>query len=734
MRRVLDLALAMALATSVAGFVGCSDDEPRRTGEGEGEGEGAEGEGEGAEGEGAEGEGAEGEGEGAEGEGEGAEGEGEGAEGEGEGAEGEGEGAEGEGEGAEGEGEGAEGCAQCGTCPPADGELQDFGGYCGPTRSCNYNSRDYPDCLNEQCKGPDGEDGFCLDGFCTKQCAAADDCLPSPTEAWVDGPQGANFVCWGTSSSVAFCFPSTAATILECEADVDCREGESCNIGYSRDFRHLIGLCLTDVKCGAAPGEDCNDDPLAGDLIPCKNHLCFGDGKCNAICAEDEDCDWSGILGCQTGLVVSDSFPNDTFGFCFGKECTLDADCGDTDLYWCNPIGMLNEDNTEILGTCEEILPADGPKYGDECNDDTLDEIPDVDCAQGLCLGGTCAGGCETKEDCGDGYTCYDVNVCIDEDCDETLPVGFCIEWPGSAEDCTLDTDCPDGENCSLYTYDTDEMTVSFKCTTNVEDGVGYGESCGGPSDIECYNGYCFGAEGEPGFCSMPCTENTDCGAGFLCIDMLLTDDSDLTASFCYQIEGSMDPCGSDEHFTCEAEGEICYTLPDGEEVDYLCVAGEGAEAAAGEECESQDVCLTGLCLFDGTGDKGYCSALCDEANPCAGEGYECVSQAIEEGDEPLTVGRCAKTAACTLCGNGFPSCAGGYACTYTTVELEDGPLTAGTCAKPCVEAGDCTDVKIGDVATTCADVLGPDGEPSGSKACLAADMLEACGYISVVE
>ncbi|MBM4319714.1 MAG: hypothetical protein FJ125_07090 [Deltaproteobacteria bacterium] len=719
---------------------------------------------------------------------------------------------------------------------PAD-RPQDYGGWCGPTLRCNpqVSGADYQNCLAEQCKGVRGEAGVCLGGYCTRRCSVPQDCRPSPGNTWVDGPQGDDFSCYG-SQQLAFCFPGSTT---ECMGDSECPDGETCQIGYSKDFQHLIGLCLTNVKCGGDGGEFCNDDITTGDLVACKNAFCWGN-SCAKLCVDDAECDWSDAVYCRKDMQLGgDSFPNDFFNVCFGKLCEKDADCGAED-YWCNPLS-LNDAGDDLEGFCDQVSPPDGASYGEPCNDDPLDAVPDIACGRGLCIGGYCGSGCEENIDCLEGFACYEIDICISEWDDvrqrclgDSVPQGFCIPWPGtmdecrtdedcttagehcalfsadeetgeidfkckedeaggnelgedcggprdipcyndlclavpgqvgycskwcetnldcgegficddiaineegtlttkvcwewegSAAECDVDGDCPQGEHCAMSNLDRETGMANFRCRTNIEDGVDFGDQCGGPQDIACYNDLCLAAEGRPGYCSKPCTATADCGPGFLCLSLPVTEEGDVEAKFCLEMEGSLEDCAGD--FVCP-NGERCTPVPEDEAVSFLCTTSEG-EVAAGEECATYEECVSQVCLVAG-GEDSYCSTLCNDQVPCPANLGSCVQQPIEEGDDPRTIGLCTRAAQCHLCSEGI-RCAGDFTCHFNMVELPDEPepIVFGTCVKPCVGNADCQNVRAGDAATSCRPLAGPDGQPTEAKGCTSNDMPTDCGFL----
>jgi len=148
----------------------------------------------------------------------------------------------------------------------------------------------------------------------------------------------------------------------------------------------LTGQCLTDLRCGAAPGEACNFELSQGPLVDCANDLCVG-GRCNQLCDASHGCQYSPALVCEEGLVLFDDLPEDTFGLCFGRACAADVDCQDA-AFSCEL--FLDETGTAIAPACAYV--GEGPDYGEACS-------PQVPCGRGFCLtdeygAGWCAATC----------------------------------------------------------------------------------------------------------------------------------------------------------------------------------------------------------------------------------------------------------------------------------------------------------------------------------------------------
>src|SRR5690606_35584670 len=138
------------------------------------------------------------------------------------------------------------------------------------------------------------------------------------------------------------------------------------------------------------------------------------------------------LAGCQ--LYFGDERHNDGWSY-----------CGSDGYYTCE-----GDDCRWVSSWCPDGAGS-GAGPGFECNEHT-------DCAAGCYCGenGLCeeAGFCTQDSDCGDGYTC-------NESCSSCEPAEDEPDNP-----CFFDSQCPQGEYCSL---DTLRCTASCTCTTDSE-------------------------------------------------------------------------------------------------------------------------------------------------------------------------------------------------------------------------------------------------------------------------
>ncbi len=407
----------------------------------------------------------------------------------------------------------------------------------------------------------------------------------------------------------------------ECDSDGDCLGGERCALSLTDDLQDFEPRCVPGRRCGAGPGQRCNNDPAQGPMVACIGGFpCVGD-RCLAFCNGDGDCAFDDALECVRDIPISQG--GATANLCFSKFCDVDADCGGDAV--CS-FGV-DEAGERIVGRC--VYPRDsGMAFGRACADD-------LPCREGLCVFGECVRRClPGVADCGFGSYCDTVELCIEADpdtgeCLNQASADLCRFFPGSGADCDVDEECGDGEHCSpVFGADGDRTTLDRRCRSDVAAGGAFGAECGGAEEgDECANRLCADAEaGEPGYCSRLCNCSPQCGEGYACQGQDYgTEEEPLGQGYCMKLKGSGDSCRED--VTGCPPGEHCRGawLPATDGVALRCHTAQG-EAADGQRCDDRQACRGGVCRLEADaegGDPGYCSRYCFVDDDCS-PGFRC--------------------------------------------------------------------------------------------------------------
>lgn len=312
---------------------------------------------------------------------------------------------------------------------------------------------------------------------------------------------------------------TTSQPLPDDTAGTACKTNEDC----------ANGVCLTSI-----PGS------LGGTSMSAPG------GYCSAACMADSDCGEGGVCsGAFPAFGGSAAMP----GRCM-KGCNSAADCRDG--YRCvNGLGMAAtasqtpDPTAGLLGpnACQPV-PAT-TQLTDGVTGKTCEE--DKDCGQGHCLktegmmtypGGYCSGSCLRDADCGVGGTCTlpaigdGAGSCYltcqthgDSDCRE----GYRCRTNGSRRQCLpgaapLGTGVV-GRECQS---DADCGGAAMSCATKLGDATAPGGycsiSCSESSDCGV-DGTCVGGLGatftsllgETGVCYRACVDSSSCRAGFVC-------------------------------------------------------------------------------------------------------------------------------------------------------------------------------------------------------------------------
>ena len=302
-----------------------------------------------------------------------------------------------------------------------------------------------------QCVGQQGGGS----GFCTRTCAASEDCPGNSDCFSVTGESFA--VCLNDDASTQGICPATYVCI---DIDAAC-DGVICGPGEVCDPR--TGECVVDDECivcevclddGDCPGGSCVSfgGPLAC-VLPCDTQA---DCPPNTICEA-----FTGGGGGRIDLCVNANFGS--AGFCpddfmcvdpcettecpEGWGCEL-GECIDPCL---NVICPAGETCVEELGGCVPLCDATECPVGWDCEDgvcipppsrggdcDICDECGSDDDCDGVCLplgevGNVCTADCTTAADCPGDSICFDLPqpdggvraICLNPD---ALESGICAE------------------------------------------------------------------------------------------------------------------------------------------------------------------------------------------------------------------------------------------------------------------------------------------------------------------
>ena len=423
-----------------------------------------------------------------------------------------------------------------------------------------------------------------------------------------------------------------------CTRSGDCQGTEVCVPFLSDDMTDLIGMCAT---LGDLPtGSDCDSNADPNNLPSeerCAGFYCHSD-HCSEICEFDSDCP-EGMRCATMNFRLDDAGINTAeIGMCLGfegslQECNGYPDCPDGEL-----CGFYVNSNNELITLCTtencdleapDCLPPGTPN----CGDDGADP-----CWGTMCLitgdGSTfCSIMCEVNSDCTAGTICGGLMSVT-----ETLSVPICMPFEGSAQPCTADNQCPDGEVC---TYIQGAGGVESLCKIANDPGLPVGEDCGEGSTAPCYNDLCL-TDGVDSWCSAVCLESADCPDGFMCGGLTFSGDPNVYGA-CAPAAGSGNPCGKDAD--CPA-GEACtYNQTPLGDIEAVCLQAHDPGGQIGDECGGgQPRCYNDLCLTSG-GTDSFCSAVCTNHADCP-DGWLCGGLQFTGSDE--VVGACIATGAGT--------------------------------------------------------------------------------------
>lgn len=516
---------------------------------------------------------------------------------------------------------------------------------------------------NSSCNGAETCDasGTCQSGTATV-CQANESCVEASNTCVCD----VGFVRDG--DGVGDCVLSQCDDAADCDDSNLCTEdiclvgicsntpdiGASCDNG---DFCDGVGACNATGAC-VEPGTPCGGSTPFCDEANNECDECASASDCSdsLTCNGSEVCDSSG--SCQNGTAVTCSanssctepggncqcdagfVPNSdpTGAGCVPRECTLDIDCGDSNIC--------------TVDSCEGGLCVNGIMNGASCdNGDFCDGAGACD-ASGVCVepGTPCTGNntiCDEFED--QCEACVDdSNTTTDTGCDSTNP--FCDDSDASNPICVA---CEVAADCGATSND----CTLFACNAGVcdEEAVSNGSSC--TSD----GAFCTGAEtcqigacqsaGDPCRSGAPlCDEIADvcveCEADADCDDSVACNGDELCSAGVCQT-GSTVVCDANE--VCGEPSGTCACQPgfvdDGA---GTCVASQCTDAADCDDINvcTADTCVGGLCSFDPSNTGGDCdngtfcdgAGTCDTAGSCVEPGNPCATTDSPVCDEASDV------------------------------------------------------------------------------------------------
>lgn len=461
-----------------------------------------------------------------------------------------------------------------------------------------------------------------------------------------------------------------------------------------------------------SPPDGCDRD--AEDWPDCLNYACTtGDctypgladdyGYCTRACSSNEECENAvdGPYGAEFVCMT-----NGTSGTCVpgqGERCDrlANGQCDDENdaCKW----GVIYAPDNTYGGTCQPATEG-GRDVGQSC-----DEEQGVNCANDLCLFGTCTSLCDPfapadRSPCPTGWRCFD-------EFDIGVTLDICLP-----QYCERQADCPEGNTCTIAFEFNSETVLRGICLQTDPSQAAPGEVC--TEERVCGAGACLNDEDGEGFCAGPCDTDADCGPNAYC-DVILfginADPGSAPAAICFEGDrptGSLRACEVDAD--CAADGdnpqEACDLYLDREieagrdqyppRISGRCVEIADNAVGFGENCSDLVPCSSpGLCL--GSGGNAFCSNACRDSRDC-GEGGLCFGVGFTDD---LAAGACVPAEAVGL-GGSLDACrvdadceAAGETCQVYLIESTSNPVVelhcltgggAGESGAECTGPADC--------------------------------------------
>lgn len=332
---------------------------------------------------------------------------------------------------------------------------------------------------------------------------------------------------------------------------------------------YCTGPCRTDTDCGAGGVCVGAGGGIAGLLgaLTAGGTTATPPGECQAACVQDSDC---------------------RDGYSCGAFVVPTPD-GGTSAAGGGIAGLLGGLGGNAVTTCQPLPPTDQLKdkvVGHAC-------MADSDCAGGTCAtsvtmgmttseypDGYCSGNCLSDKNCGAGGVCMPPAT--------GTGAGACYAACASDADCTRDGyRCRNlGNNvmaCNPAAKPLPDNTVGKACSSDAVCG-GNIASCASalPAAGAAANGGFFGGGGAAtldsapgGYCSNSCTEDSDCGAGGVCVGASMNALTGNVLGACFKRCSTSDDCRVSDGYGCELRGGAAAGL----------FGGGGATAARSNVC-----------------------------------------------------------------------------------------------------------------------------------------------------
>ena len=522
-------------------------------------------------------------------------------------------------------------------------------------------------------------------------------CLPSCTTG-LNEVTGDSFCSLYTTEG-ALCYGNEGGLCIpKCANDDFCRQVDpawTCDVALGLCSKPYVPQsCSSDTECpwgmachslGAGMGECGNLCESNADCPAIETNLryCSSNGACRLFdertspCTEDSDCD--------VGLVCH---LKDESGIC-APSCALQTDCFASlgTNFICDDDGYCQRGTAASWGSCS--VPADCA-FGFSC----VEEICQPDNPQQYAP-------CNEDADCAAGYVCNDIlrlKTCQpaceeDLDCNAFAPGLLCAQDQHCVSQGTVNTPCQDNEDCSYgeACHDLSEgKECGQPCAGDAEclafgagllcynDGQCRAEDVSNQacaSDVDCLPGKVCHIDAAGGVCADACAADADCEtleSGFVCngafrcvaggslVEPCTVDTDCAAGNVCMlAVDGGSckPPCSTDTECRQYADNFVCRS-------DARCVAPESLS----DPCQTDMDCTLGLTchsLFE------QCLQPCEDDSYCNvtfGPGFMCNE-----------AGQC-------IANSGVGTCAGDSDCPMGQVCNADQHV----CWAPCAENDDC--------------------------------------------